>query len=62
MSMSEKYMAVFAYWDKEIFLNFDHLDFMFIENQLITLDEQVGVINRLFTDFYSHLFFVKNTE
>ena len=63
MSMSEKYLSVFANWDKEVFRNLHHEDFMFIrETELLTLDEQVDTIDRLVKESDYHKFFLKNAE
>ncbi|MAI59151.1 MAG: hypothetical protein CML56_09300 [Rhodobacteraceae bacterium] len=54
MSVFKQYQSVFANWDKEIFKNIHHDDFLFIrETELLTLDEHVKVIDNAVktTDF-----------
>ena len=63
MSISQKYLSVFANWDKEVFRSIHHEDFMFIrETQLLTLDDQVDTIDRLVRENDYHKFFLKNAE
>ena len=51
MSINQKYRAVFFNWDKYAFRDIHHADFMFIrETELLTLDEQVDGIDRLFRE------------
>ncbi len=51
MSINQKYRAVFSNWDKYAFRDIHHADFMFIrETELLTLDEQVDGIDRLFRE------------
>ena len=51
MSINQKYRAVFSSWDKYAFQDIHHADFMFIrETELLTLDEQVDGIDRLFRE------------
>ena len=48
MSLSQKYKAVFANWDKEVFRDIHHEDFMFIrETELLTLDDHVENLDKL---------------
>ena len=63
MSISQKYLSVFANWDKEVFRSIHHEDFMFIrETELLTLDDQVDTIDRLVRENDYHKFFLKNAE
>ena len=48
MSLSQKYKAVFANWDKEVFRDIHHEDFLFIrETELLTLDDHVENLDKL---------------
>jgi hypothetical protein len=50
MSVNRQYRNVFANWDKEVFRNIHHEDFLFIrETELLTLDDHVENIDRLVT-------------
>ena len=63
MSISQKYLSVFANWDKEVFRSIHNEDFMFIrETELLTLDDQVDTIDRLVRENDYHKFFLKNAE
>ena len=63
MSIAEKYLSVFSNWDKEVFRNIHHEDFMFIrETELLTLDEQVDTMDRLVRENGYHKFFLQNAE
>ena len=59
MSLSQKYKAVFANWDKEVFRDIHHEDFMFIrETELLTLDDHVENLDKLALTTN----FLKNTQ
>ena len=48
MTLSQKYKAVFANWDKEVFRDIHHEDFLFIrETELLTLDAHVENLDKL---------------
>ena len=48
MTLSQKYKAVFANWDKEVFRDIHHEDFLFIrETELLTLDDHVENLDKL---------------
>ncbi|MDA9990832.1 hypothetical protein N9E48_08505 [Paracoccaceae bacterium] len=50
MSVSKQYRSCWAKWDKEVFRDIHHEDFLFIrETELLTLDEHVEVIDHLVT-------------
>ena len=59
MSLSQKYKAVFASWDTEVFRDIHHEDFMFIrETELLTLDDHVENLDKLALTTN----FLKNTQ
>ena len=59
MSLSQKYKAVFANWDKEVFRDIHHEDFLFIrETELLTLDDHVENLDKLALTTN----FLKNTQ
>ena len=48
MSLSQKYKTVFANWDKEVFRDIHHEDFLFTrETELLTLDDHVKNLDKL---------------
>ena len=50
MSVHKQFRNVFANWDKEVFRDIHHEDFLFIrETELLTLDDHVENIDRLVT-------------
>ena len=50
MSVSKQYRSCWAKWDKEVFRDIQHEDFLFIrETELLTLDQHVKVIDHLVT-------------
>ena len=50
MSVHEQFRSVFSNWDKEVFRNIHHEDFLFIrETELLTLEDHVENIDRLVT-------------
>jgi len=50
MSVNKQFRSVFSNWDKEVFRNIHHEDFLFIrETELLTLDDHVENIDRLVT-------------
>ena len=63
MSISQKYLSVFANWDEGVFRSIHNEDFMFIrETELLKLDDQVDTIDRLVRENDYHKFFSKNAE
>ena len=50
MSVYHLYQSVFGKWDKEVFKEIHHEEFLFIrETELLTLDEHVEVMDNLLT-------------
>ena len=51
MSVRDELKSVFTEWNKEVFRDIHHEDFMFIrETELLTLDEQVENIDKLVSE------------
>ena len=50
MSVHEQFRSVFSNWDKEVFRNIHHEDFLFIrETEVLTIGDQVENIGRVVT-------------